>query len=406
MNTFFIITQHLINSSNEIYLPDDNNIDELSIEKRKDSLSYDFWKFIFNKELLITPNLSDRSIKVIFYIGLNTITTCNVKNKFNILRNTLNNLFYTQEIKDGVFNLFNKVQTIYHKLSRLAFIYKFNKSQIKIDRDIFLNPIDERQKNKIILLQNGYKYIFTFTDIINILNTCLGNTEYFFASPRVIKNPYNNIPFSKSILYNIYFAIKKSNFIMPLLLQAFFLEDFNITNYALNNECIIRDYAIKKYFETASNNILYREILIMLKTNVYGNKLLIDKEFPKELLVTVMKPYLYLFYLSNYSVDCSKRSLKREELNLKLKRFVKFNYLFGRKNITINKGLLTPNKSLTITHNSHHIPFNEQEKNYMKNHIIFSYDEDQQEEEEEEEEEQQQEEQEQEEQEEEEGPNL
>jgi hypothetical protein len=363
MNTFSIISQYLLNNSKEIFIQKK----DLTISNEE---KHEFWKFIFSKELHITPDITSRVVNVLFYMYITKGGTYETKNKFTFLNESIENLFCNDAIRELFFYKFYRAQSIYHLLSRAAYRYKYRKYKVKVDRDIFLNQITETQRNTITILQNGYKYRFTLTDIINIINTCLGNTEFFFASPREIKNPYNNMPFSKAILYNIYFTIKASNFIMPQLFQAFFMENFNMAEYTLNNESIIRECSIKRHLETCSPQTLSSDIRGMLQNNFYGNKLKIDCEFPKDILVQIFKPYLHLYYLGNYAVDYAKRILKQDELDERIKAFFKYNRLFGRKNIEIKRDFLTKKRTLITCFNMKYLPFKKHDTDFYIDHLL------------------------------------
>ena len=104
----------------------------------------------------------------------------------------------------------------------------------------------------------------------------------------------------------------------------------------------------------------------MLKTNFYGKRLHIDIEFPNDVLLLAMRPYLYLYYISNYSVDCSKRLLKQEELEYRLNNFLKHNRLFGRKTIKINKNIVTGKQMTTITFNTDYLQFKFTNQRYVQ----------------------------------------
>ena len=357
MNTFSIIIQKRLSSSKQFYF---------TPTSFTPTTKFEFWNFINKNEIRYETPPTEKLIKLFFYSYITCHEPYTPKTKFEYLKEMLENIFMTDDIRNEVLAAFCKFQKTYHALSRFAFLCKYKRTPIKVDKDMFLNPILENQRNTITILQNGYKYIFTLTDIINIVNTCLGNTEFFFAAPRVIKNPYTNIPFSTAILYNIYYTIKASNFIMPTLFHAFFLENFNRNQYAINNEAIIREYSIKKYVETTSPGILCKEIRAMLKTNFYGKRLHIDIEFPNDVLLLAMRPYLYLYYISNYSVDCSKRLLKQEELEYRLNNFLKHNRLFGRKTIKINKNIVTGKQMTTITFNTDYLQFKFTNQRYVQ----------------------------------------
>ena len=148
-----------------------------------------------------------------------------------------------------------------------------------------MNPLSVTDKQTIIILQAKSLYLFSLPDLINIIETAICNSPSFFATPLSPKNPYNNEVFSISTLYNIYFRMKESIRLISVPFHLFFLEDFDKTNFSRNNEIFIRDFAIKKYVTNTHSDSLYNAVIRMLDTNFYGRKLLIDDDFPKDLLV-------------------------------------------------------------------------------------------------------------------------
>jgi len=349
MNTFNIIIQKLINKKDVIY----------NIDGKKQS--FHFWTEIYeNKEL----SDSSYSFKYFFYIF---ITVSHNESKFKFLENTLKNMFLDEIIKEKVFDIFTKVQKTYHAFSRLAQIYKFKKSEMQINHDLYLNPITSQRY--ITILQNGKKYMFTATDLINVINTALSNAPHFFVEPLIAKNPYNNIPFDKSTLYNIYFFLKTTNYKMPVLIEKYFLADFDITLFYFENEAIIRDIAINNFVFKSDIKILYPSVINMIHKYDTRNKLIINEDFPKDKLVDIMRPYLYLYYITKYSFMVNKKENAYAELTYKFKQFIKFNPKFGRKNIMFNSFT----KKTITTYEDKHINFYDIKKtNYTTSHLLLN----------------------------------
>ena len=158
----------------------------------------------------------------------------------------------------------------------------------------------------------------------------------------------------------IYFKYKESTFIMSTLFHLYFLSNFNKDSYALDYEAIIREFAIKKYIYNGSNNLLYNKIIQMLNENMYTTKLCIHKHFPKDLIVSIMKPFLYYQYIYIYGIEgIEKTLLYKKILFYKLKKFYEYNPNFGKiiyndydDDICINT------LSSNIKYNTDHLKFN------------------------------------------------
>ena len=289
------------------------------------------------------------------------------ENKIRFLNKTLSNIFLNEINKENVLEIFTKVQKTYHAFSRLAHIYRFKKSELQINHDLYLNPITSQKYATI--LQNGKKYMFTATDLINIINTALSNAPHFFVEPLVAKNPYNNMPFEKSSLYNIYFFLRTTNYKMPILIEKYFLANFDITSFYFENESIIRDIAIDNFVFKSDTKILYPSVINMINKYDTKNILTISEDFPKDKLVNIMRPYLHLYYITKYSFMFNKKENAYNELQYKMKQFIKFNPRFGRKYILNNPFT----KKTDISFEENHINFyNIKSRKYETSHLTLN----------------------------------
>ena len=221
---------------------------------------------IIKKYFTITDNCFqnlDSLQKIIYFIFLSKKDySCTFKFKYFL--NEITNIFLTEKQKQDFINIFCKIQKTYFALSRFAYLYKYKKAKIVVDFDLGLNPIDINNKNSICLFQEKNKYYFRINDLINIIDSALSNSPNFFSEPLIIKNPYNNIPFNKSTLYNIYFNIISKTSIVPELIHKFFLSNFDIDKFEKEYEYLIREYSIQKYVKNSSFDTLYFFVVLSM----------------------------------------------------------------------------------------------------------------------------------------------
>ena len=319
--------------------------------------------YIAKTVLMIPETLFEPAGEDLLQIFLFNTLKCSspTQSKFQHLEKTLNNIFLTEAQKETYLSHFCKFQRTLAAFCRLAHIYKFRQSKIVVNTDLGLNPIDIHSKDTICLLQNKNKYLFRINDLINILETSLTNSYLLFADPLVSKNPFSNVPFDKSTLYNIYFFIRSNSLVLSELIHKFFITNFDLRRYKIEYEYLIREHAIKKHINNSDDDTLFECASDMFYELGY-DKVKIDVAFPKNKLFLILRPYLMLYYRSKHSLIHLSRQRARCELACKLDKFIKFNPQFGRKVIKVEKYWsmkLGQNVSRTVvTFNDKHIQMN------------------------------------------------
>lgn len=252
--------------------------------------------------------------------------------KYQLLGRLCKNPFLTFNSLTVVNNIFEKTQRTYFGISRFAYLWRVKRSKIRIDCDLSLNPINEHSANSMIIYQDGSKYMFKLSDLINICKSALIHANNFFATPLVPKNPYTNIEFATNILYEIYFAVRKSNYRIPTLLQLYYLSEFNIDHFLKKNEAVIRHEYIIDYVDNGDTADLIDWVESMLKHLKLHKKLIMDESFPNNIFLEAMRPFLKDYFISQYSlyknVD-SRKLFLRLKSNVSL--FIEANPCFGRK---------------------------------------------------------------------------
>jgi len=334
--------------------------------------SYEYWSQVYSN--IKTFNAWEPKFFLYFYcsnLSYSKITNKNfIGKKYYYLKDILDNIFTSENFKKDFLLCFSKAQRTYFAFTKLANMYKHKRASIKMNVDLCMNELNPNKKNVITVLQCGSKYLFLASDLIRIVNSSLLNSCYFFAEPLQPKNPFNNIPFDNSTLYNIYFHIKYNCDNNPILFHLFFKANFDLDNFLHDNESYIRETNIKNYVKNSPPGDLYHDLKLMLSVNRrYTKKLLIHNEVPVEKLVDIFRPYFHLFYLHKYGVyGTEKRNKSLIQLKTKLRAFVEYNSLFGRKIYKSEKSFAKPmcNKT-SIIKTTRTFSFNLDHINFYKN---------------------------------------
>jgi len=342
------------------------------------SKAHDYWEYVFKNQINILNKTSIHGM-LCFYVA----ELLHRKNKFEALNELLANQFLTAEQQENILVFFAKMQRVYYAMSRFAYRFRYSAAKTVIDHDLCMNPIDTTKASSIVIFQCDSKYVFTLSDMINIIQTALTHSTHFFSDAYDPKNPYNQIPFSKSILYSIYFQIRRSSYRMPALVEAYFTADFEMDVFLHNNEELIRDEYIKNRAAKSCHILIIDDIYDMIRIHGYTEnpnytpfvkkskryfKLSIDEEFPDETLSNIMRPYLQLFYYSKYSLHVVRKRHAYSELSERMQAFVLYNPQFGRKRFVKQAdSAVTYSKSFNMDHINFHV------KNW---HVRFYYDDD------------------------------
>lgn len=309
--------------------------------------------------------MDDWYTKLLFTTLLDKIKT----HKFSCLNDILSNMFLNESKKEEILHIFHNIQKFIHAIYRLKYIWKLKRANVYNTEDLYMNPIHIGDKNTTIILQNNTKYIFHIRELIGSINTSLSNCSHFFLEPLTCKNPYTNIPFDKSSLYNIYFAIRESTFIMPPILHQYFLSDFHLSNFAINNEHLLNKEYLRTYVNNNCIDDVRERVIEMFGDHHIAIKII--KSFPNDILLNIMKPYLNLYYISNYSLNHYDKLRNYKILNKKLVEFIKYNPTFGRKKIRfIHVNPFSKENKVDIYFDDKHILFN-QSFDYVNSWNVF-----------------------------------
>jgi hypothetical protein len=253
------------------------------------------------------------------------------KTKFEVYDSFMNNNFYGTEEKDQFECIFQKSQAFYYMLTRFYHRYCYKKA-VKYDNsyDLSMEPLYMiSNKQKFRILHENTVYVFSVHDLVKIIETDLLNHDRFFPDPQFPKNPYNNIPFTKSILYNFYFYLRDNNYTISSLFTAFYNAQLNIHEFLRDNEIIIRSLSIKNYNKHITNNEVFEEIILLLRSFKIRN-LYLHIDFPRNIVIEKTLKLVKTYWHSEFELTERLRRYYRSLMFIELDNFLKMNHGFGR----------------------------------------------------------------------------
>jgi len=293
------------------------------------------------------------------------------ESKFSFYKDRIEHPFITSNQRKYMEDIFCAVQKCYFGLLRFRELFKHKYYKTQINTDMGFTEISETSKNVICIVQHKKKYLFKMTDIFKILNDKMTGGDDFFITPIPIKNPYNNIHFSKADLYNFYFKMKFDTLYFNEILYNFFKVDFNIYEFQEHNMSLLKEQFIKDDLRNLTTNVLYIKILRMIdfvnsEIKIRRYKLHVSPDFDKKLIINVFTPYYKLYLLMSYSNDFFKINYYETLFFYKMKRFIMYNNRFGRV-----KHIIHNDKTHQTPVNDKYVEFYETEDNeeFKDNHI-------------------------------------
>ncbi len=212
-------------------------------------------------------------------LALNSIIDKIVKNQ-DISCNNLNIFFlqclgYTSDVKiykdclidnEYVFendikllkSLYLDAKKIKNKFVSFVKIWRWKKAiKSSVDTDLYLNKLNSfKNKYKIDILENNTIYTFRLSDLVNYWIESLKNSQGLFSKPIILKNPHTNLDISHHNLYNIYFKLLDTGFIIPNIISNFFYSNMDITSFLYNNYHILKNNTILTFM---SSSLLYEQ---------------------------------------------------------------------------------------------------------------------------------------------------
>jgi hypothetical protein len=280
--------------------------------------------------------------------------------KYQKLENVMSNIFFSNDLKEEFFAIFSQCQKQYIALLHFKRKCMLKKYKIQIDTDLCGNNLNEQ--NGILLCQDKAQYYFSMSDLIQIFKNALLHTSYSFINePLVPKNPYTNCPFNNENLYKIYWTLRKSDYKIPIVFHYFYECFFDAEKLLHKYEVVLREYVLQDFLHTSMPSVLVRRIKIMLKEYRIFAPFIIDDKFPDHILISVMKPYLRLFFIQKYSLMRNDEKFNAQStISYKLKTLYKHNPMFGRVILKRKYTFIKQRRSKFVRHvMCDHIPFHE-----------------------------------------------
>ena len=222
--------------------------------------------------------------------------------------------FIPIEKREGIFHIFSVIQKHYLALSRFCNICRFKLLKNKIDNqyDLFFNDLNDCPNNlKVTLYEQTRLYTFKIFDILHIIKSSLVNYQELFLVPSLPKNPYTNLAFSYSNMYNIFYHCQYHHIAIPKVFRYFYYSDFQLDKFIRDYEPIVRETVILSYFNNMTFNQKYDTILDIVNYYKPVLPIIIHNQYPKKKVITFLEHAIVPYLRSLYSLNQAIKDLNK-----------------------------------------------------------------------------------------------
>jgi hypothetical protein len=253
-----------------------------------------------------------------------------------------NNGFISADKKHMMAWLFNKAQRHYAALRKFKFFMNYRHRVTGPTIDLEFNALDA--EHRIHVYQDNTTYTFSAKDITRIVTNALtfidsSDDLYFFPSASMPKNPYTNAELSPTILFEIFYQLKRMpRYRLPLLLDCFFRSFFSLPTLDLLYGNTLRRCQLDRYirdmskasFRVYGDNML----LYLYQDGAVDEPICIKESFSTDEFVFHMRPFITHYIRFIHTFNVMEAESHRGKMFDGVIPFFKKYPRFGRKTVT------------------------------------------------------------------------
>ena len=268
------------------------------VKKKFDELDY---VFIKPPPLYSLIKMREFNIKNVAFFW------CDYTQKLQKIKMLMENTFLNNKSKDEFLVNFARFQRTVNAFKKLVRMWRIKKKFLFYPNttDLKGNELSEYKHHLVIdLIENKTIYSFYILDLLKMWNMALRQRMYVIETPTKLKNPYTNLEFSASNLYNIYYKARFNGIRIPLPVEMHFNCSFSMTLLLHNYGSQLREFAISDYTESDDVS-LYNELIAI--QNDYGYllpKLRVRESFSeiiKMKQIKIYNPIIQAYCFMSYS---------------------------------------------------------------------------------------------------------
>ena len=232
---------------------------------------------------------------------------CDHSQKLIRIKMLLENPFVNEENKETFMVNFSRFQRTINGFKKLVRLWRIKKKCLVYPNttDLKGNELTDYKPHLVIdLIENNTIYSFYIHDLLKMWNMCLRTRMCVIETPAKLKNPYTNLAFSNTNLYNIYYKALFGGITRPPVVDMCFQCRFYIQTLLHNYGAQLREWAIADYAETDEIS-LYNELIGVQAE--YGSllpRLRVSQQFSdtiKMKQIKIYKPIIQAYCFMSYS---------------------------------------------------------------------------------------------------------
>lgn len=198
---------------------------------------------------------------------------CDHSRKLRKIKMLLENRFMSEKTKEEFMVNFSRFQRTINTFKRTVRLWRIKKKYLIYQNTTDLKGVelsDYKPHLVLDLIEHNTVYSFYIHDLLNMWNVALGQRMYIIEAPIPLKNPYTNVEFSRTNLFNIYYKALLNGIRRPPRVDMHFQCCFSIKLMLASYGTQLREWTLTDYAQTEDLS-LYHELTIIQMD--YGNLL-------------------------------------------------------------------------------------------------------------------------------------